>query len=78
MERAKKDNLIKPLTICCSDGYFIDCYGPFQGNQNDSTILQYILESDQDLVHLLVPNKTIIFLDRGKVFIYICFLILQF
>lgn len=25
----KKDNLIKPFTICCSNGYFIECYGPF-------------------------------------------------
>ena len=74
----KKDNLIKPFTICCSDGYFIDCYGPFQANQNDSTILEYILDNDQDLVDLLVPDKTVIFLDRGKVFIEKCFLIKQF
>ena len=35
----KKDSLFKPFIICCADGYIIDCYGPFQANDNDSKIL---------------------------------------
>jgi hypothetical protein len=62
----KMDLLTKPFIICCGDGYFIDCYGPFQANQNDSTIFEYILENDLDLLQILEPNKTIVFLDRGK------------
>lgn len=64
----KKDNLIKPFIICCLDGYIIDCYGPFQATYNDATILDYILDTDENLVRILKPKKTIIFLDRGKLF----------
>jgi len=62
----KLDNLIKPFIICCSDGYIIDVYGPFKASTNDSRILNYILSTDQDLLRILVPKKTTIFLDRGK------------
>ncbi len=62
----KMDLLIKPFIICCADGYVIDCYGPFQANHNDAKILEYVLETDQELSKVLIPNKTLIFLDRGK------------
>lgn len=62
----KKNNLYKPFIICCSDGYIIDAYGPFEAKQNDATILEYILENDQDLNRLLVRNLTTVFLDRGN------------
>ncbi|CAF0923792.1 unnamed protein product [Brachionus calyciflorus] len=61
----KTDSLIKPFIICCPDGWIIDCYGPFQASENDASILKYILKIDKDLNDILVPNKTIIFLDRG-------------
>lgn len=61
----KKDNLLKPFIICCTDGYIIDCYGPFQANKNDASILEYCLENDAKLNEILIPNKTTIFLDRG-------------
>ena len=60
------DLLIKPFIICCADGYIIDCYGAFQANQNDAKIFDYILRTDQDLLRILKPNKTFVFLDRGK------------
>jgi hypothetical protein len=60
------DLLVKPFIITCADGYFIDCYGPFQANQNDASIFEYILESDRDLLSILEPNKTVLFLDRGN------------
>lgn len=62
----KMDHLLKPFIICCADGYIIDCYGPFQANQNDASIFDYVLQTDDDLKRLLVPNETIAFLDRGK------------
>ena len=66
----KMDLLIKPFIVCCADGYIIDCYGPFQANQNDAKIFDYILETDRDLRNILLPNKTCVFLDRGKTFIH--------
>lgn len=65
----KKDNLVKPFILCCTDGYIIDCYGPFQANRNDASIIEYILETDVQIQQILIPNKTIIFLDRGNYFI---------
>ena len=64
----KSNNLVKPLIMCCADGYFIDCYGPFQANINDAKILKYVLDTDEDLKQLLTPkNKIMFFLDRGKI-----------
>lgn len=62
----KSDLLVKPFTVCCTDGYFIDCYGPFKANLNDAKIFQYILQKDKDLLSILQPNKTTVYLDRGK------------
>ncbi len=63
----KHYNLIKPFIICCADGYFIDCYGPFDAKPNDAQILRYILKTDKDLVDLLTPaDKIRLFVDRGK------------
>lgn len=61
----KMDNLVKPFIICCTDGYFIDCYGPFQANLNDAKIFDYILRTDKELVRIMKPYKTVAFLDRG-------------
>ena len=72
--KQKCASLIKPFLICCADGYIIDCYGPFPANKNDSSILNYILKTDPDLEKLLIPNKTLILLDRGKQFNFILFL----
>lgn len=66
----KKDLLIKPFIMCCTDSYIIDCYGPFMGHQNDAQILEYILKTDTKLGDILLPNKTVIFLDRGKLDVY--------
>ena len=63
----KTHNLLKPFIICCADGYFIDCYGPFQANMNDATIFRKILDTDEDLRLLFTPkHKITIFFDRGK------------
>jgi len=67
----KMDLLIKPFIVCCTDGYIIDCYGPFQANQNDAKIFDYILQTDHELRNVLLPNKTYVFLDRGISFKYL-------
>ena len=54
----------KPFIICCAHGYIVDYYGPFPANDNDSKILNYILETDEELKKLLVPNKTLFLIDR--------------
>ena len=64
----KKDSLFKPFIICCADGYILDCYGPFPANDNDSKILNYIIETDDDLKKILLPNKTLFLIDRGEYF----------
>lgn len=62
----KSTSLLKPFIICCSDGYIIDCYGSFSANMNDACIFEYILKTDLALKEkILLPGKTIIFLDRG-------------
>jgi hypothetical protein len=63
----KKDSLFKPFIICCADGYIVDCYGPFAANDNDSKILNYIIDTDDDLQRILVPSKTLFLVDRGKI-----------
>jgi hypothetical protein len=61
----KKDNLFKPFIVCCADGYIVECYGPFAANKNDATILDYIIENDNDFKNLLLSNETTLILDRG-------------
>ena len=29
------DLVTKPFIVCYADGYFVDCYGPFEANKND-------------------------------------------
>jgi hypothetical protein len=62
----KGELLFKPFLIVCADGYIIDCYGPFQANVNDAEILDYILRTDESLNKILLPDKTMMVLDRGK------------
>jgi len=62
----KKDLLIKPFLVCCTDGYIIDCYGPFEAHLNDAKIFAYILKTDHNLLRILEPQKTLVLVDRGK------------
>ena len=68
----KQYNLLKPFIVCCADGYFIDCYGPFEATSNDAKILRYILDNDESLKKLFTPEDKIrLFLDRGWFLFYI-------
>ena len=69
----KTCNLVKPFLMCCADGYFIDCFGPFQANMNDAQILRHILKTDEDLKKLFEQkDKIAFFLDRGTVLSFYC------
>ena len=70
----KTTSLFKPFIICCADGYIVDCYGPFAANANDASILNYILENDEDFNKLLIPNKTLFLFDRGKFCLFLNFM----
>ncbi|CAF1109779.1 unnamed protein product, partial [Brachionus calyciflorus] len=48
----KMDLLTKPFIVCCTDWFIIDCYGPFQANQNDATSFDYILKTDRNLISI--------------------------
>ena len=62
----KKGVHIKPYIVCCTNGYIIDCYFPFQANLNDAMILKKILDSDYKLRELLIEEKSLLLLDRGN------------
>lgn len=59
----KHYNLVKPFTICTSDGFVIDipCYS---GSTNDAEILRDILNNREGLLNLLREGDIIV-MDRG-------------
>ena len=59
----KHQNLCKPFTVCTTDGYIVDFFGPYIGTSNDAKILNDILENTE-LKSLLKPNDCFV-VDRG-------------
>ena len=60
----KHTHLCKPFTMCTSDGYIVDMFGPYEGNVNDATILKHILSTNDKLVSILSVGDVFV-LDRG-------------
>jgi hypothetical protein len=64
----KHRNLVKPFVVCTTNGKIIDTFGFFPATQNDATILDTILKSNEkhckEFSSLLQPNDHII-VDRG-------------
>jgi hypothetical protein len=60
----KSRPLVKPFVVCSTNGRIVDIYGLFPATDNDSTIIQKILETNKDLVKLIKPKDHIL-LDRG-------------
>ena len=60
----KHDNLCKPFTVCTTDGYIVDVFGPYLGTSNDATILNDVLMTDSGLRSILKPNDCFV-VDRG-------------
>lgn len=60
----KKVPLCKPFTICTTDGYIVDMLGPYNVNQNDATIMRYIIDNPDGICNLLEPGDAFV-VDRG-------------
>jgi hypothetical protein len=71
----KKRHFVRPFTVCCTDGFIIDLFGPFAAVNNDASILLRVLEEnveqgaadnylDVPLRSFLRPNDYLV-LDRG-------------
>ena len=60
----KHANLCKPFTMCTSDGYIIDFFGPYEGTVNDATIMKHVLSTNGDLLKVLERGDVFV-LDRG-------------
>ena len=61
----KGTNLLKPFIMACPDGWIVDCYGPWKAAEPEASIMRYVLETDPHVQNILLPDKTIVFLDRG-------------
>ena len=54
----KKTHLCKPFTICTTDGFILDFFGPYNGNLNDATIMKKIMKTETHFNNLLAaPNR---------------------
>ena len=60
----KKRHLIKPFTVCATNGQIVDLYGPYFAINNDASIFIHVLKTHKDLNELLKPGDILI-LDRG-------------
>lgn len=56
----KKCNLRKPFTVCTTNGFVVDVFGPYEETKNDAEILRKILED---------PNGLRSLIRKGDVFI---------
>lgn len=61
----KKQHLIKPFTVCCSDGFIADILGPYTANKNDATILREALEDPTIAMSNILRKGDYFVLDRG-------------
>lgn len=55
------------ISCCCPDGYIVDCYGPYPGKDNDATIFNNIMKTDNFFNNLIHDSETHIVMDRGNI-----------
>lgn len=60
----KKTALCKPFTICTTNGFVVDVFGPFNATKNDAQILEHLLKLPDGLNNILKEGDIFI-LDRG-------------
>ena len=60
----KKRHLCKPFTVCTTTGYIVDMLGPFEGTENDASIMKRALENSSGLGGFLQAGD-FCFVDRG-------------
>ncbi|XP_058810622.1 uncharacterized protein LOC131675604 [Phymastichus coffea] len=60
----KKAPLIKPFTVCTTNGFIVDICGPYEGTKNDAEIMKKVL-ADPNSVFRLMKEGDIMIVDRG-------------
>ena len=60
----KKIPLCKSFTLCTTNGYIIDMFGPYLANQNDADTLRSVIE-DPTVLYKFPKHGGIFVLDRG-------------
>lgn len=60
----KKKPLCKPFTICTTNGYIIDTFGPYAATMNDASIMEHLLKDANGIRSLMKPNDICV-VDRG-------------
>ncbi|CAH2101317.1 unnamed protein product [Euphydryas editha] len=61
----KYRNLLKPFLIVASDGYIVDCFGPYKATTSDSTIMTNLFSRDNSALRTYFRNNDVFILDRG-------------
>lgn len=61
----KGRHLVKPFTVCTTDGYIVDMLGPFCARNNDSTILNSLIMEAGSLMREWLTGDDCLILDRG-------------
>ena len=62
----KKKNLVKPMMVVTTDGHILGVFGPYLGRNNDASILNHALATDDGKKFLkLVGPLAVCLLDRG-------------
>ena len=56
----KKVPFCKPFTICTTDGYVVDIFGPYPLNQNDADIMKIIIKDPNGLYQFLRTNDVFV------------------
>ena len=61
----KHRHLCKPFTVCTTDGYIVDFFGPYNADCNDAKILRDIMEDETSIFANLLRENDVFVLDRG-------------
>lgn len=60
----KKYPLVKPFTICTTNGFVVDVPGPFLATENDASIMKKVME-DPNGVRTIMREGDVCIVDRG-------------
>ena len=60
----KHANLCKPFTVCTTDGFILEMFGPYLGTSNDASIMRDLLTNNKDFLSLLRKGDCFV-VDRG-------------
>lgn len=61
----KYRNLLKPFLLVASDGYILDCFGPYKATTSDADIMISLFNDDDCPLRLYFQENDVFILDRG-------------